>query len=190
MIIKNYRNPDWSPILKTATPEKRDIISYAKGEIGDPIIVSSVTGKKDPANFLALDPVVQRKAKELAVAFGEPLRITPIGGTQPDKRSKASQHKLRKATDYLVADMDDAKKSRLIATAIANGAKGIGTYGGTSTGVGTIHVDYRDGKGEGPGGLAVWWRVKPGQDLPYTSGPAWFQEGIRLGLEMRAKGNG
>lgn len=157
---------------------------------GEPIIVSSVTGKRDPANFLALDPFTQRKAKELAAAFGEPLRITPIGGKQPDKRKKTSQHKHGKATDYLVADMDDAKKSRFIATAIANGAKGIGTYGGASTGAGTIHIDYRDGKGEGPGGLAVWWRIKPGQDLPYTSGPAWFQEGIRLGLEMRAKGNG
>jgi hypothetical protein len=167
-----------------APPKKRDIISYAKGEMSDPIIVSSTTGKRDPANFLALDPTVQKKAKELAAAFGEPLRITPIGGRQPDKRSKGSQHKVGAATDYLIADMPDDKKTRLVATAIANGANGIGAYGGTSQGAGTIHFDYR-AKGDGPGGLALWWRTRPNQDLPYTSGPQWFQEGIRLGLELR-----
>ena len=152
---------------------------------GEGQVVASDTGKANPANFAALDATVQSRTKRLAALFGKPIKITPMGGKQPDKRKDTSQHKDGLATDIFIEDLSDTDKSRLVALAIANGAVGIGSYGGTSEGKGTIHVDYRKSRGKGPGGLAVWWRTAPGKDLPWTQGPNWFQDGIRQGLQMR-----
>ncbi|MCA9339468.1 MAG: hypothetical protein KDA17_00990 [Candidatus Saccharibacteria bacterium] len=147
-------------------------------------VVSSVDGSALPQNFRALDPQVQQRTIELSSMFGKPLRITPHGGKQPDSRKSTSQHHSGKATDVLVADYNDDDKKRLIALAIMNGAQGVGGYG-AGDGKGTLHFDYREGKGNGPDGLALWWRHKPGQDGSYDSGPAWFREGVELGIAMR-----
>ena len=147
-------------------------------------VVSSLDGTLLPQNFRALEPQVQERTIELSSMFGKPLRITPHGGTQPDSRKNTSQHHQGKATDILVKDYSDDDKKRLIALAIMNGAQGIGGYA-AGDGKGTVHVDYRDKKGNGPEGLALWWRHKPGQDSSYDSGPAWFREGVELGLAMR-----
>lgn len=152
---------------------------------GEGSIIAHDTGKPNPANFLALAPIAQQRSKSLSALFGQPLRITPHGGTQPDGRKETSQHKDGLATDFFIDDLSDADKTRLVALAVMNGATGLGTYGGSSEGKGTIHIDYRQKRGKGPGGLAVWWRTQPGVDLPYTQGPKWFRDGIEQGLKMR-----
>lgn len=152
---------------------------------GGGVIISSANGQPDPANFRALNADVQEKAKVIASAFGQPLRITPQGGTQPDKRGSGSQHKGGRALDVYVADYSDDEKAQLIAVAIANDAMGIGGYGGTSSGAGTLHIDFRTSKGKQPDGMAIWWRNEPNKDLPADEGPWWFREGIRRGRLMR-----
>lgn len=152
---------------------------------GVPGAITDMSGNANPANFLATSPTTQAAALRLSSVFGKELRVTPHGGTQPDARSSTSQHKHGKALDIYVEDYPDAEKTRLIATAIAMGWRGIGGYA-RGDGKGTVHLDLRSG-GNGPGGLGVWWRNTPGKDGSWTDGPEWFRQGIRLGLQMRAQ---
>lgn len=158
------------------TPKIRDV--------GPPgAIVSSVSGEYQPRHFRELSEETRTKAQELSLAFGGALRITPNGGKSA-RASKHSQHVHGNAMDVYVADYDDAEKENLVAMAIAQGFTGIGGYAAGS-GKGTVHIDTRKGKGNGPGGLAIWWRNRPGQDGSLQSAPAWFQNGVRRGLQMR-----
>jgi hypothetical protein len=152
-------------------------------EAGGPGSVTDMQGNVYPANFTATRPATQLAVLNLSAAFGQPLRITPHGGTQPDARHATSQHHAGTAVDIYVEDYDDATRARLISTAIAMGFRGIGGYA-AGDGRGTIHLDLRGG-GRGPGGLATWWRNRPGVDGPWTAGPRWFTDGINNGLTMR-----
>lgn len=149
-------------------------------------IVTDVEGNRLPANFTALDPDVQYNTHLLAAAFGKPIRVTPHGGKNK-RASGTSQHPLGRATDILVSDYDDHDKMKLIALAVALGAKGIGGYApdSGSDGAGTIHIDWRRNPSKkGPGGVANWWRTKNG-DVSLDAAPKWFQEGIYRGLQGR-----
>lgn len=150
-----------------------------------PGAVLDMAGNANPANFLAIQPHAQAAALRLASAFGKELRLTPHGGTQPDSRKRTSQHHHGTATDWYVEDYSDADKQRLIALAVSQGYRGVGGYA-AGDGKGTIHLDLRAG-GKGPGGIAAWWRKKPGVDGNWEEGPAWFVNGIKQGLAMRRK---
>jgi hypothetical protein len=145
-------------------------------------LITDVKGNAYPANFTATLPATQLSAQRLAAAFGAPLRVTPHGGTQADARKSTSQHHRGTALDIYVADMSDADKTRLIATAIKMGYRGIGGYG-AGDGVGTIHLDLRSG-GKHSGGLALWWRHRPGVDGDWETGDRWYVEGVKQGMAM------
>jgi len=161
------------------------------GETLDPAgpgMVTDMQGNAFPANFTATEAITQTSALRLSRAFGRPLRITPIGGTQPDARSHKSQHHTGYAIDVYVEDYSDAEKTRLISTALAMGYNAIGGYA-RGDGKGTIHLDIRGG-GLGAAHIAKWWRVTPGVDGKWFYGPKWFTEGILQGLAMRGRASG
>lgn len=161
--------------------------SDASGSTGYRFGVIDQQGNRNPANFTALTSKAQSSANLLANAMGRDLIITPSGGTQPDKRSSTSQHHVQegedggKAIDVYIGNMSDAEKSRLVATAISLGYKGIGAYS-AGDGVNTLHLDVRDTQGNGPNGLALWHRLQPNVDSAWTTGPKWYQDGVKMGL--------
>jgi hypothetical protein len=152
-------------------------------------LVTDMNGKEKPANFLATNPATQEMAYMLAAAFGQPLRITPIGGTQPDKRDPTSQHHHRTALDIYIGDMGYADRKRLVVTAIGLGYKGVGGYGPGSSGYNTLHVDLRRG-GPGPGRISKWWRHQAGVDDKWDSGEKWYIDGINEGEKLLGAQNG
>jgi len=151
-------------------------------EAGGPGLVTDMGGNAFPANFTALQPFAQTSAQRLSASFGQTLRITPHGGTQADARSSTSQHHKGTAIDIYVADMSDADKTRLIAIAIQMGYRGIGGYG-AGDGKGTIHLDLR--RTGRHGGLALWWRHRPGKDSDWATGEKWFVEGVKQGSALK-----
>lgn len=149
-------------------------------------VVSSLDGGESPAHFRNMQADIQDKFLNISAQFGQPLRITPHGGKSA-RASATSQHGHGTAMDVYVADMTADERAKLIAVAIANGATGIGGYA-AGDGKGTIHIDFRSSPGKGPGGLALWWRNKPGVDDSWSTGESWFQQGIRSGLAAREGG--
>lgn len=130
--------------------------------------------KMDQAAVGALDQVT--------AAFGKgPLRITS-GFRTTEHNAKASftkdsRHTHGDAFDIDVSGYSPEEKAQLVSMFIASGARGLGHYteGGAA---GTIHVDFRQGKGKGPGGLALWLN----QNKPYANGETWFSDGVNQGL--------
>lgn len=170
------------------------IASFERGGIAAPAgksgrtgsVVSSLDGSESPAHFRNMKPDIQDKFLNISAQFGQPLRITPHGGKSA-RASATSQHGHGTAMDVYVADMTADERAKLIAVAIANGATGIGGYA-AGDGKGTIHIDFRSSPGKGPGGLALWWRNKPGVDDSWSTGESWFQQGVRSGLAAREGG--
>jgi hypothetical protein len=157
--------------------------AYASADFdaSGPGLVTDVSGSPYPQNFLDTQSSTQTSALRLSAAFGQPLRVTPHGGTRRGG-SPTSQHRFGTALDIYVADMSDADKTRLIATAIAMGYRGIGGYG-AGAGVGTIHLDLRTyGR---HGGLALWWRHKAGVDGDWATGEKWYVDGVKQGAAMK-----
>lgn len=198
---EQWRNGTALEWLKLQPPEKR-IEQVGRGSFkeslkrgdwntptnGEKFTAVDIEGRPEPANFKAIRPEVQDNVRNLATAFGGNITITPHGGTQSDKRAPTSQHHHGTAIDINIQKMSDEDKTRLIATAVAQGAKGFGAYS-VGQGVGTIHVDWRgEGQGKGPGGLSVWHRQGFGKDAGVETAPTWFQEGIKRGLEWKAQG--
>lgn len=154
-------------------------------------LVTDMSGKPSPANFLATDPGTQEMAYKLATVFGQPLKITPHGGTQPDKRRSTSQHKHGTALDIWIGDMTPAQRTELVAKAVALGYRGIGGYGpNASDGYNTLHLDLRAGRGRGPSGIAAWWRHRSTVDDKWDSGEKWFVDGINKGDAMLRQARG
>lgn len=138
----------------------------------------------DTGQLNGMSPDIRSKFDQLASAAGRNLTVTPHGGIRTN--NPHSQHAHGTAMDISIRDMSDAEKTQLIAKAVANGAQGLGVYSHGS-GVGTVHIDFRSGKGNGPGGLATWHRTAQG-DKGAETAPSWYQEGLRLGLQMRQQG--
>ena len=161
-------------------------VAYAgdAGDPGGPGMVTDMQGNAFPANFLATQPITQTSAQRLSGVFGKPLRITPHGGTQKDIRKATSQHHTGLAIDVYIGDYSEEDRIRLIATAIQMGYRAVGGYG-AGDGLNTLHLDLRSSPGKGPNGLALWWRKRPGVDGDWTTGPRWFTEGIRQGMNAR-----
>jgi hypothetical protein len=144
---------------------------------GDGKIVGT-NGAENPQNFLATDADVQMKARELSGAFGRPLMVTPHGGKNARPDRPDSMHPVGKALDFYIEGMTDEEKSRLVATAVKLGYRGLGTYGPNSDGYGTIHLDLRPTNGKQWDKLAIWH---------YGGGvqPKWFIEGLAEGRRLR-----
>jgi soluble lytic murein transglycosylase-like protein len=125
--------------------------------------------------------------------FGSKLKITSgyRAPNHPAESAKArpGQHTHGQAIDIDVSGMSDADKSRLVALFVQAGARGLGHYPPGSGGAGTIHVDFRAGRGKQPDGLALWYGSQP-----YANGEAWFKAGIDQGRQagpaMGAGGTG
>jgi hypothetical protein len=119
--------------------------------------------------------------------FGSKLKITSgyRAPNHPAESAKArpGQHTHGQAIDIDVSGMSDAEKSRLVALFVQSGARGIGHYPPGSGGAGTIHVDFRAGRGKQPDGLALWYGGQP-----YANGEAWFKNGIEQGRASRGAG--
>lgn len=153
-------------------------------------MIIGTDGTPEPQHFREMQPLAQERFRGLSAAFGQPLQITPHGGRSP-RRSQTSRHVHGDAMDIYVADMSPQERTHLIALAISMGATGIGGYepGSGSDGVGTIHIDFRPRGGNGPEGVAQWWRTAGG-DVGYTQGARWFREGINQGLQLYREGRG
>ena len=129
----------------------------------------------DASAIAALDDVTD--------AFGQgPLTITSAyRSTEHNSKvsfTKASRHTKGDAFDIDVSRYSDEEKARLISLFISTGARGIGHYDN-----GTIHIDFRPGKGNGPGGLALWY----GQNRDYRKGEQWFAAGVEQGLTIEGR---
>jgi hypothetical protein len=119
--------------------------------------------------------------------FGSKLKITSgyRAPNHPAESAKArpGQHTHGQAIDIDVSGLSDAEKSRLVALFVQSGARGIGHYPPGSGGAGTIHVDFRQGRGKQADGLALWYGSQP-----YANGETWFKTGIEQGRASRGAG--
>jgi hypothetical protein len=117
--------------------------------------------------------------------FGSKLKITSgyRAANHPAERVKSQpgQHTHGQAIDIDVSGMSDAEKSRLVSLFVQAGARGLGHYPPSSSGAGTIHVDFRAGRGKQPDGLALWYGGQP-----YSAGEGWFKTGIEQGRQIGA----
>jgi hypothetical protein len=169
---------------------ERVFASASRGGSGRGMIVGT-DGTPEPRHFREMNPEVQERFRGISAAFGQPLQITPHGGRSP-RSSQSSRHVHGDAMDVYVADMSPAERTRLIAIAISMGATGIGGYepGSGSSGVGTIHIDFRPRGDEGNlGGISQWWRTGRG-DVGYSEGAPWFVAGIEQGLQLWGENRG
>jgi hypothetical protein len=120
--------------------------------------------------------------------FGSKLKITSgyRAPNHPAERAKAQpgQHTHGQAIDIDVSGLSDAERSRVVALFVQAGARGLGHYPPGSGGAGTIHVDFRAGRGKQPDGLALWYG---GQSV--EAGEAWFKAGIEQGRAARGTGS-
>lgn len=112
--------------------------------------------------------------------FGKKLRIT--SGYRSKKHndkvsfSKDSRHSHGDAIDIDLNGLPDNEKARAVSLFVKHGAVGVGHYPD-----GSVHIDFRQEEGKGPGGLALWY----GKNKAYTSGKKWFKTGIEVGLDNR-----
>lgn len=125
------------------------------------------------ADLEGLSPAARKMLQGVAETYGKPINV--VSGYRSKARNARvggagrSQHIHGNAIDISLKDLPDEEKARLLSTAIASGAKGVGIYPG-----GSLHIDTRD--------TPTLWGMRPGaaySGMPMDMAPAWAQDPLK-----------